>query len=62
MTRFLEEWLNTHFDIEKLKNGIQKENDKICQVNNFFNNKIIVSINFYYTTSFLLFGLIFLPP
>lgn len=43
MTQFLEEWLNAHFDIEKLKNGIQKENDSICQVNNFYNNKVIVS-------------------
>uniref|UniRef100_A0A2K6LFX4 Centromere-associated protein E n=1 Tax=Rhinopithecus bieti TaxID=61621 RepID=A0A2K6LFX4_RHIBE len=54
MTRFLEEWLNTRFDIEKLKNGIQKENDRICQMNNFFNNRIIVSITFCCTTSFLL--------
>lgn len=46
MTRFLEEWLNAHFDIEKLKNGIQKETDSIFQVNNFYNNKIIVSSNF----------------
>lgn len=46
MTQFLEEWLNTHFDTEKLKNGIQKENDRICQVNNFYNNKIIVSNDF----------------
>lgn len=46
MTQFLEEWLNTHFDTEKLKNGVQKENDRICQVNNFYNNKIIVSSNF----------------
>ncbi|XP_042638594.1 centromere-associated protein E [Orycteropus afer afer] len=45
MTQFLEEWLNTHFDIEKLKNGIQKENDKICQVNNFYNNRIIAIMN-----------------
>ncbi|XP_044768590.1 centromere-associated protein E isoform X1 [Neomonachus schauinslandi] len=45
MTQFLEEWLNTHFDIENLKNGIQKENDKICQVNNFYNNKIIAIMN-----------------
>ncbi|XP_030674318.1 centromere-associated protein E [Nomascus leucogenys] len=45
MTQFLEEWLNTRFDIEKLKNGIQKENDRICQVNNFFNNKIIAIMN-----------------
>ncbi|XP_031546340.1 centromere-associated protein E isoform X3 [Vicugna pacos] len=45
MTQFLEEWLNTHFDIEKLKNGIQKENDRICQVNNFYNNKIIAIMN-----------------
>lgn len=59
MTQFLEEWLNTHFDIEKLKNGIQKENEKICQVNNFYNNKIIVSSDFCVATSFfLLFALI----
>ncbi|XP_033070794.1 centromere-associated protein E isoform X6 [Trachypithecus francoisi] len=45
MTRFLEEWLNTRFDIEKLKNGIQKENDRICQMNNFFNNRIIAIMN-----------------
>ncbi|XP_041613659.1 centromere-associated protein E isoform X3 [Vulpes lagopus] len=45
ITQFLEEWLNTHFDIEKLKNGIQKENDNICQVNNFYNNKIIAIMN-----------------
>ncbi|XP_040481398.1 centromere-associated protein E isoform X2 [Ursus maritimus] len=45
ITQFLEEWLNTHFDIEKLKNGIQKENDKICQVNNFYNKKIIAIMN-----------------
>lgn len=63
MTQFLEEWLNTHFDIEKLKSGIQEENDRICQVNNFYNNKIIVSSNFYCATSFflLLFALLFLP-
>ncbi|XP_058424773.1 centromere-associated protein E-like isoform X5 [Diceros bicornis minor] len=45
MTQFLEEWLNTHFDIEKLKNGIQKENDRICQVNNFYNKKITGIMN-----------------
>ncbi|XP_011884306.1 PREDICTED: centromere-associated protein E isoform X11 [Cercocebus atys] len=45
MTQFLEEWLNTRFDIEKLKNGIQKENDRICQMNNFFNNRIIAIMN-----------------
>ncbi|XP_045393293.1 centromere-associated protein E isoform X2 [Lemur catta] len=45
MTQFLEEWLNTHFDIEKFKNCIQKENDRICQVNYFFNNKIIAIMN-----------------
>ncbi|ELW64101.1 Centromere-associated protein E [Tupaia chinensis] len=45
MTQFLGEWLNVHFDIEKLRNGIQKENDKICQVNNFYNNKIIAIMN-----------------
>lgn len=47
MTQFLEEWLNTHFDIEKLKNGIQKENDRICEVNIFYNKKIIVSSTFF---------------
>lgn len=62
MTQFLEEWLNTHFDTEKLKNGIQKENDRICQVNNFYNNKIIVSDEIFCATSFfLLCALIFLP-
>uniref|UniRef100_A0A8C3WHZ5 Centromere-associated protein E n=1 Tax=Catagonus wagneri TaxID=51154 RepID=A0A8C3WHZ5_9CETA len=45
MTQFLEEWLNARFDIEKLKNGIQKENDSICQVNNFYNNKVIALMN-----------------
>ncbi|XP_058150671.1 centromere-associated protein E isoform X2 [Dasypus novemcinctus] len=45
MTQFLQEWLNTHFDIEKLKNGIQEENDRICQVNSFYNNKIIAIMN-----------------
>ncbi|XP_074178971.1 centromere-associated protein E isoform X3 [Rhinolophus sinicus] len=45
MTQFLEEWLKTHFDIEKLKSGIQEENDRICQVNNFYNNKIIAIMN-----------------
>ncbi|XP_070359697.1 centromere-associated protein E-like isoform X2 [Equus asinus] len=45
MTQFLEEWLNTHFDIEKLKNGIQKENDRICEVNIFYNKKIIAIMN-----------------
>ncbi|XP_059780182.1 centromere-associated protein E isoform X1 [Balaenoptera ricei] len=45
MTRFLEEWLNAHFDIEKLKNGIQKETDSIFQVNNCYNNKIIAIMN-----------------
>ncbi|XP_057562609.1 centromere-associated protein E isoform X4 [Hippopotamus amphibius kiboko] len=45
MTQFLEEWLNGYFDIEKLKNGIQKETDSICQVNNFYNNKIITIMN-----------------
>ncbi|XP_022422773.1 centromere-associated protein E [Delphinapterus leucas] len=45
MTRFLEEWLNAHFDIEELKNGIQKETDSIFQVNNFYNNKIIAIMN-----------------
>uniref|UniRef100_A0A8D2B5N5 Centromere-associated protein E n=1 Tax=Sciurus vulgaris TaxID=55149 RepID=A0A8D2B5N5_SCIVU len=45
MTQFLEKWLNTPFDIEELKNGIQKENESICQVNNFYNNKITAIIN-----------------
>lgn len=45
MTQFLEEWLKTHFDIEKLKSRIQEENDRICQVNNFYNNKIIAIMN-----------------
>lgn len=44
ITHFLEEWLNTHFDIEKLKSGIQKENDRIFQVNKLYNNRIIVSM------------------
>jgi centromeric protein E len=54
MTQFLKEWLSTPFDIEKLKNGIQKENNSICQVNKFYNNKINVSTNFYYATLFFL--------
>lgn len=54
MTQFLEEWLKTHFDIEEFKNGIQKENDRVFQVNKFYNNRIIVSSNFYYATSFFL--------
>lgn len=54
MTQFLEEWLKTHFDIEELKSGIQKENDRVFQVNKFYNNRIIVSSNFYYATSFFL--------
>ncbi|XP_045140261.1 centromere-associated protein E [Echinops telfairi] len=41
MTRFLEEWLTAGFDIEILQNDLQQENDRICQVNNFYNNKII---------------------
>ncbi|KAB0368272.1 hypothetical protein FD755_020038, partial [Muntiacus reevesi] len=45
MTRFLEEWLNAHFDIEKLKNVIQEENDSICQVNNFYHKKITAIMN-----------------
>ncbi|XP_023559616.1 centromere-associated protein E [Octodon degus] len=45
MIRFLEEWLRTHFDIEKLKNGLQKEYKSICQVNNFYNDKITAMIN-----------------
>ena len=32
---------NAHFDIEKFKNVIQKENDSICQVS----NKIIAIMN-----------------
>ena len=46
MTRFLEEWLNARFDIEKLKNVIQEENDSICQVNNLYHEKITVSSHF----------------
>ncbi|XP_070289306.1 centromere-associated protein E isoform X2 [Myotis yumanensis] len=45
ITHFLGEWLNTHFDIEKLKSGIQKENDRIFQVNKFYNNRIIAIVN-----------------
>ncbi|XP_066241622.1 centromere-associated protein E isoform X1 [Saccopteryx leptura] len=45
MTQFLEDWLNTHFDIEKLKSGIQEENDRIFQVNKFYNNRIIAIMN-----------------
>ncbi|XP_040093680.1 centromere-associated protein E isoform X1 [Oryx dammah] len=45
MTRFLEEWLNAHFDIEKLKNVIQEENDSICQVNNLYHEKITAIMN-----------------
>ncbi|XP_065763433.1 centromere-associated protein E isoform X2 [Muntiacus reevesi] len=45
MTWFLEEWLNAHFDIEKLKNVIQEENDSICQVNNFYHKKITAIMN-----------------
>ncbi|KAM9699849.1 centromere-associated protein E isoform 5-T5 [Dama dama] len=45
MTRFLEEWLNAHFDIEKLTNVIQEENDSICQVNNFYHKKITAIMN-----------------
>uniref|UniRef100_A0A4W2F1A9 Centromere-associated protein E n=1 Tax=Bos indicus x Bos taurus TaxID=30522 RepID=A0A4W2F1A9_BOBOX len=45
MTRFLEEWLNAHFDIEKLKNVIQEENDSICQVNNLYHKKITAIMN-----------------
>ncbi|KFO25872.1 Centromere-associated protein E [Fukomys damarensis] len=44
-TWFLEEWLSTHFDIEKLKDGIQKENNSIGQVNHTYNNKITAIIN-----------------
>ncbi|XP_013360881.1 PREDICTED: centromere-associated protein E isoform X2 [Chinchilla lanigera] len=45
MIRFLEEWLSTHFDTEKLKNGLQEEYESICQVNSFYNNKITAMIN-----------------
>lgn len=45
ITHFLEEWLNTHFDIEKLKSGIQKDNDRIFQVNKLYNNRIITIVN-----------------
>ncbi|XP_027826638.2 centromere-associated protein E isoform X3 [Ovis aries] len=45
MTRFLEEWLNARFDIEKLKNVIQEENDSICQVNNLYHEKITAIMN-----------------
>ncbi|KAM4811208.1 centromere-associated protein E [Urocitellus parryii] len=45
MTQVLEEWLNTPFNIEELKNSIQKENDSICQVNYFYHNKITGIIN-----------------
>ncbi|XP_045039705.2 centromere-associated protein E isoform X2 [Desmodus rotundus] len=45
MTQFLEEWLKTHFDIEEFKNGIQKENDRVFQVNKFYNNRIIAIVN-----------------
>ncbi|CAH6789042.1 Cenpe [Phodopus roborovskii] len=45
MTQFLGKWLNTPFDTEKLKSGIQKDNNSICQVNNFYNSKIIAMIN-----------------
>ncbi|XP_035881715.1 centromere-associated protein E isoform X6 [Phyllostomus discolor] len=45
MTQFLEEWLKTHFDIEELKSGIQKENDRVFQVNKFYNNRIIAIVN-----------------
>ncbi|XP_013006069.1 centromere-associated protein E isoform X1 [Cavia porcellus] len=39
MVRFLQEWLRTHFDIEKLKNGLQEQYDSICQVNKLYHNK-----------------------
>ncbi|XP_036047276.1 centromere-associated protein E [Onychomys torridus] len=45
MTQFLEKWLNTPFDTEKLKSGIQKENKSICQVNNLYNSKVTAMIN-----------------
>ncbi|ERE91188.1 centromere-associated protein E isoform X1 [Cricetulus griseus] len=45
ITQFLGRWMNTPFDTEKLKSGIQRENNSICQVNNFYNSKIIAMIN-----------------
>ncbi|XP_054550573.1 centromere-associated protein E isoform X2 [Talpa occidentalis] len=45
MTQFLKEWLNTPVDTEKLKNGIQRKNDRLSQVNILYNNKIIAILN-----------------
>ncbi|XP_051021708.1 centromere-associated protein E [Acomys russatus] len=45
MTQFLGKWLTTPFDIEKLKSGIQKENNSMCQVNSCYNSKIIAMVN-----------------
>lgn len=45
MTRFLKKWLNTPFDTEQLQSGIQKENNSVCQMNNFYNSKITAMIN-----------------
>ncbi|XP_057649265.1 centromere-associated protein E [Chionomys nivalis] len=45
MTRFLKKWLNTPFDTEQLKSGIQEENNSVCQMNNFYNSKITAMIN-----------------
>ncbi|XP_050014387.1 centromere-associated protein E [Alexandromys fortis] len=45
MTRFLKKWLNTPFDTEQLKSGIQEENNSVCQMNNFYNSKIAAMIN-----------------
>ncbi|XP_041515601.1 centromere-associated protein E isoform X2 [Microtus oregoni] len=45
MTRFLKKWLNTPFDTEQLKSGIQEENNRVCQMNNFYNSKIAAMIN-----------------
>ncbi|XP_038167396.1 centromere-associated protein E isoform X1 [Arvicola amphibius] len=45
MTRFLKKWLNTPFDTEQLKSGIQEENNSVSQMNNFYNTKITAMIN-----------------
>ncbi|XP_054447805.1 centromere-associated protein E [Pteronotus mesoamericanus] len=45
MTQFLEKWLDTRFDIEELKSGVQEENDRIFQVNKFYNNRIVAIVN-----------------
>lgn len=44
MTRFLKKWLNAPFDTEQLKSGIQKENSSVCQMNNYYNSRIAVSM------------------